>query len=69
MKQESKLTHSQSTAARETNQTDSAPLEFQTTEELLRHDAAQVELPPSLLERIRHSVATEKNPWWRRLFP
>ena len=47
-------------------------LEFSTAEEALRHDAAQTELPPTLAERLKKSIAQEPPkenvPWWKRLF-
>ncbi|MHB8522694.1 MAG: hypothetical protein ACYDH9_18305 [Limisphaerales bacterium] len=48
-----------------------ATLEFGSVEELLRHDAAQVSPPPTLVERLKTSVAGESPPnrrWWRRIF-
>lgn len=45
--------------------------EFATTEELLRHDAAQVEVPPAVADRLAHSIRNEPQPersWWKRVF-
>ncbi len=44
--------------------------EFATPEELLRHDAAQTNVPPAIEERLQQSVAAEQKPksWWQRLF-
>jgi hypothetical protein len=52
-------------------QTGSTPVEFATTDELLRHDAGQTEPPAAILERLSRSLAAEpipKKPWWQRLF-
>lgn len=43
--------------------------EFSTPEEVLRFDAAQTVVPPTIAERLRRSVASEPAPkqsWWRR---
>jgi hypothetical protein len=45
-------------------------LEFQTVEELLRHDAAQTAVPPEIARRLSQSIAQPAPPrrsWWRRL--
>jgi hypothetical protein len=43
---------------------------FETVEELLRHDAQQVAVPPTLTKRLQESIAKEPNhrSWWQRLF-
>ncbi len=44
--------------------------EFASTEELLRHDAAQTEVPPVVAERLTKSIANLPRPaktWWQRL--
>ncbi len=51
-----------------TNQAQAAQ-EFQTVEELLRHDALHTPVPPSIEHRLQASL--EQNPipprpWWRR---
>jgi hypothetical protein len=67
MKQESKqrsqeqqqLSHSQQSTARE----------FATAEELLRHDAAQTQVPPVIAERLTQSIAKlpgQPKSWWQR---
>jgi hypothetical protein len=46
-------------------------LEFNSVEEVLRHDAAQVEPPARLARRLGDSIAAEgpsKKPWWKRLW-
>ena len=53
------------------NNTGPAGTEFQSTEELLRHDAASVEVPPSVAERLKTSLAREpagRRSWWTRFF-
>lgn len=50
-----------------------AALEFASPEELLRHDAAQTEVPERVAERLRDSVrrepkASRPKGWWQRLF-
>jgi hypothetical protein len=48
--------------------------EFATPEQLLRHDAQQTEVPPSIAKRLEESMNREsaslpaKPPWWKRLF-
>jgi len=58
-------------AAAATQQTNTNSREFATTDELLRHDAAQVEVPPAVAERLaqslRHAPPPER-PWWKRVF-
>ena len=53
------LSHSQRTTARE----------FASTEELLRHDAAQTQVPPVIAERLTQSIAKlpgKPQSWWQR---
>jgi hypothetical protein len=43
--------------------------EFTHAEEILRHDAAQVEVPRAVAERLNESIANEPKPsksWWKR---
>lgn len=50
------------------SRSESIVTEFQTAEELLRHDAATVELPESIPGRLAESVQqSPPDPWWRRL--
>jgi hypothetical protein len=47
----------------------SGGLEFQSAEELLRHDAAQTAVPPEIARRLSQSIAQSappRRPWWRR---
>ena len=46
--------------------------EFGTVEELLRHDAGQNPVPPSVAQRLEQSLAGSEpagspKPWWRRI--
>jgi hypothetical protein len=45
-------------------------VEFKTVEELIRHDASQVEPPKSLMLRLQQSLNQEIRPqaWWKRWF-
>ena len=68
----SKLKHKHAEQAEEQTiqQTSQKPLEFQTPEELLRHDATQVVPPDSIIERLKASIAQEPKPsrsLWKRL--
>lgn len=43
--------------------------EFASTEELLRHDAAQTDVPPAIAERLTQSIAKlpqKPQSWWQR---
>jgi hypothetical protein len=45
--------------------------EFNSAEELLRHDAAQTRVPPEIAARLRESIANEPRPqksWWQKMF-
>ncbi len=71
MNQQSKLNQqtpqqAQELAAANGQQTAS---EFNTAEELIRHDASQVTPPPFILTRLIDSIAQEpKLSWWQRMF-
>jgi hypothetical protein len=59
--EESRVTSSQEQTVRE----------FASVEELIRHDAAQTEVPPALAEKIRETMSREPapaRPWWRRIW-
>ncbi len=52
-------------------QSGSGPLEFGSVEEMLRHDASQTPVPPSIAVRLQDSLARHAPPprsWWRRWF-
>ena len=56
--------------AAESQSANSGELEFQTAEELLRHDAAQTAVPPGIARRLSQSIAQSappRRPWWRKL--
>ena len=45
--------------------------EFSSVEEMLRHDAGQVAVPPTIGAKLNESIAKEPKPatsWWKRLF-
>jgi len=70
MKHENKFStgHHHEQAA-ESRAAHSSPLEFQTAEELLRHDAAHTAVPPNIARRLSESIAQSpppRRPWWRR---
>lgn len=57
--EQQKLSHSQQSTTRE----------FTTAEELLRHDATQVQVPPVIAERLTQSIAklpAKPQSWWQR---
>lgn len=69
MKHESKRQQSEQVVAN-SNQENTAR-EFATTDELLRHDAAQTEVPPIVAERLSKSIEALPRPsrsWWQRMF-
>jgi anti-sigma-K factor RskA len=44
--------------------------EFASVEELIRHDAAQTEVPAAVTQRLQKSAAgtsSPRKPWWRRM--
>lgn len=47
-------------------------VEFNTPDEMLRHDAAHTPVPAGVAERLRQSLKNEAPPprasWWRRIF-
>ncbi len=43
--------------------------EFNTPEELLRHDAATIEVPDTIAKRLAVSAGkSPPDPWWKRFF-
>jgi len=66
MKQKSNLNSSQ----QQQKSTEQKVREFASTDELLRHDASQIEVPPAVAQRLSESIQREPKPgrsWWRRL--
>jgi hypothetical protein len=48
---------------------ESTVTEFQTAEELLRHDAATIKVPEGIAGRLAESAQGQPpDPWWRRMF-
>jgi hypothetical protein len=69
----SKATEAQQTAAQEQAlhaQQAQTGAEFKTVEDMLRHDAALVQPPKSLMLRLQQSLNQEIKPpaWWKRWF-
>ncbi len=57
--------------SRQGQQSDAGQAEFETPEELIRHDAAQTEVPAAVEARLKDSLANEPKPkpgLWKRLF-
>jgi len=72
MKPQNKLStgrHQEQAAGEQTAAANSSALEFQSVEELLRHDAAQTAVPPEIARRLSQSIAQSRSrrPWWRKL--
>ena len=70
MKQQSKFsTHQEHKQESVTQQSAAQQVEFASSEELLRFDAAQTVLPPDIAERLQKSLAgiapPKPRPWWK----
>jgi hypothetical protein len=71
MKEQNKFStgrHREQAAASQAANT--SALEFQSVEDLLRHDAAQTAVPPAIARRLSQSIAQSappRRPWWRKL--
>ena len=73
MKHQSKLSSGQQQeSAVEQQSGQQSGRDFSTPEELLRHDAANTLVPPTVARRIGHSIEGLPRPrprsWWQRLF-
>ncbi len=74
MKRQSKLTsqEQEQLAAQQQQQQAAAPKEFNSVEEMLRHDALHTPVPPTIAHRLEHSISKLPPPssraWWRRFF-
>lgn len=74
MKRQSKLNSTEQQQSRELGteqQTQQSALEFATTEEMLRYDAAQTTVPGSVAQRLAQTtseLAPPSRPWWKRWF-
>ncbi|MGO8698519.1 MAG: hypothetical protein ACLQVY_12455 [Limisphaerales bacterium] len=74
MKQRNKLTNKEQEQT-ETGQLQAGKesvLEFKSAEDLLRHDAGQVSVPPAVAVRLHESISNLPSPrrgsWWKRFF-
>ena len=71
MKRQSKLTQ-QEQEQQAAQQQQSAAQEFNSVEEMIRHDALHTPVPPRIAERLDESISQLPPPpakaWWRRLF-
>lgn len=71
MKHESKLTSQEQEQLAEIKSSQTPPQEFTSVEEVLRHNAAQTEVPPVIAERLTKSIQNIPPPersWWQRVF-
>jgi len=71
MKQKHKIASEEQQQISETHAEQAASREFTTPEELLRHDAAQTNVPPSVTKRLDESLEREPaktKSFWRRFF-
>jgi hypothetical protein len=73
MKRQSKLNPQEQAQAHLAEQQTQQPatLEFDTPEQMLRHDASHTPVPPNIATRLKQSLAElppPARPWWRRLF-
>jgi hypothetical protein len=71
MKPHTKLTQKQEHVVEQQAQQETAR-EFESSDELLRFDAAQTAVPPEIAQRLQKSAAHIKppatRPWWKNLF-
>lgn len=70
MKQESKQRSQEQEQLATTSAQQTTARKFATAEELLRHDAAQTQVPPVIAERLTKSIQNLPPPsktWWERL--
>ncbi len=70
MKHRAKFVQKQEQAL--TQQSQQELTEFTSSDELLRYDAARVDLPPGIAQRLQRSAARAQGQgirrWWQRLF-
>jgi hypothetical protein len=62
--------HQEQVAGEQNAAANSRVLEFQSVEDLLRHDAAQTTVPPGIARSLSQSIAQSagpRRPWWRKL--
>ncbi|HXI73611.1 MAG TPA: hypothetical protein VNN22_24980 [Verrucomicrobiae bacterium] len=71
MKQQTKLTQKSEQVAEQQSQQQAAN-EFESSDELLRFDAAQTTVPPEIAQRLQKSTAhinpPTARPWWKNIF-
>jgi len=71
MKQSSKV-REQAANAETRQESQPQAREFASAEELMREDAAKVEVPEAVKSRLAESIAQEmpakSGPWWKKLF-
>lgn len=67
MKQRTKLLQKQETIAEQQAQAQVAK-EFSNADELLRFDAAQTNVPPTIARRLQKTLPPATRPWWKNLF-
>ncbi len=74
MKRQSKLTHQEQEqqAAQQQQQQAAGAKEFDSVEEMLRHDSEHTMVPPRIAQRLDESISELPPPpakaWWRRFF-
>lgn len=69
MKRQTKHTSQEQEQLSQMQSQERSALEFATPEDLLRHDAKEVSVPPEIAERLARSLQNEPRParsWWRR---
>ncbi|MCL4789448.1 MAG: hypothetical protein KJ070_22110 [Verrucomicrobia bacterium] len=69
MKRQTKHTFQEQEQLSQMQSQERSALEFATPEDLLRHDAKEVSVPPEIAERLARSLQNEPRParsWWRR---
>jgi hypothetical protein len=69
MKRQTQHTAQEQEQLSQTESQAQSALEFATPEDLLRHDAKEVSIPPEIAERLARSLQNEPRPagsWWRR---
>jgi len=71
MKRQTKHTSGEQEQLAAQEQQQVAAREFSSTDELLRHDAAQTLVPPAVANRLAQTLRHEPKPersWWQRMF-
>ena len=71
MKQQSNFSSGEEHNAAEQQNQQPTAREFASVEEMLRHDAANIPVPPRIAERLQQSardLPQPKTAWWKRVF-